>query len=53
MAWHYKKYANEQLPSDRVRYEESEKKAKESNLGLWKDDAPIPPWEWRKIHAQK
>lgn len=52
MAWHYKKYANEQSADDRVRYAEAEKNARESMAGLWQDDSPVPPWEWRHSRAK-
>ena len=48
MAWHYKKYQNEQSASDRAVYSETELKAKSLKLGLWTDDSPMPPWEFRK-----
>lgn len=25
-----------------------EKKAREARIGLWQDEAPLPPWSWRK-----
>ena len=48
MAWHYKKYQNEQSVSDRALYSETELKSKSLKLGLWTDDTPMPPWEFRK-----
>jgi endonuclease YncB( thermonuclease family) len=48
MAWHYKKYQNEQSVSDRAVYNETELKSKSLKLGLWSDDTPMPPWEFRK-----
>lgn len=48
MAWHYKKYQNEQSATDRAVYSETESKSKSLRLGLWADDAPMPPWEFRK-----
>ena len=48
MAWHYKKYQNEQSLSDRALYSETELKSKSLKLGLWTDDTPMPPWEFRK-----
>jgi endonuclease YncB( thermonuclease family) len=48
MAWHYKKYQNEQSVSDRALYSETELKSKSLKLGLWSDDTPMPPWEFRK-----
>lgn len=51
MAWHYKKYQNEQTEGDRTSYAEAEERAKSAKLGLWSDNAPVPPWDWRR--AQK
>jgi endonuclease YncB( thermonuclease family) len=48
MAWHYKKYQNEQSVSDRALYSETELKSQSLKLGLWTDDTPMPPWEFRK-----
>ncbi len=41
-AWHYKRY------SDRQDYAEAEKQARNAGIGLWADESPTPPWEWRK-----
>ena len=49
MAWHYKKYQNEQSLTDRELYSSTEIKVKNSKLGLWKDVETIPPWEFRRI----
>lgn len=51
MAWHYKHYQREQSESDRIAYAEAEKKAMQDRIGLWQDDKPAPPWDWR--HQQK
>ena len=48
MAWHYKKYQNEQSVSDRALYSETELTSQSLKLGLWTDDTPMPPWEFRK-----
>lgn len=42
MAWHFKKY------DKNPKWAELENKARDERRGLWKDDKPIPPWEWRK-----
>jgi len=47
MAWHYKKYINEQPPEDRDVYSSAELKAQAGHLGLWLDEGPVPPWVWR------
>ena len=42
MAWVYRKYTN-----DKALYE-LESRAKKERLGLWLEENPIPPWEWRR-----
>lgn len=48
MAWHYKKYQKEQSPADRLIYASAEEQARSRRAGLWRDDNPTPPWEYRK-----
>ncbi len=47
MAWHYKQYQRDQALADRAAYAEAELGARSAKRGLWKDAAPVPPWEWR------
>jgi endonuclease YncB( thermonuclease family) len=47
LAWHFKKYANEQAEEDRLRYAFAEDEARARKAGLWSAPNPIPPWEWR------
>ena len=47
LAWWYRRYANKQSDEDRGRYR-SEEEARLRKRGLWMDEAPVPPWEWRK-----
>lgn len=47
LAWWYRKYAKEQPPQDRGRYESDELEAKVKRLELWADSDPMPPWDWR------
>jgi len=47
MAWHYKKYERDQNPEDRAAYALAEKKARDIRLGLWADEAPIEPAQFR------
>lgn len=47
-AWHYKKYEKEQTHDDRISYGEAERTARVARFGLWQDQEPLPPWEWRK-----
>ena len=48
LAWHYKKYQGEQSVEDRGAYGVAEVEAKEKLLGLWEDDEPMAPWDWRR-----
>ena len=48
LAWHYKKYAHEQSEEDRERYAFAELEARARRAGLWRDPAPVAPWEWRR-----
>lgn len=42
LAWHFKKYSNSN------EYAVLEENARILKVGLWQDENPIPPWEWRK-----
>ena len=48
LAWHYKQYEREQSPADRQSYAAAEVEARTAKLGLWRDAAPLPPWEFRR-----
>lgn len=48
LAWHYKKYQDEQPLEDRSTYSETEAEARRARRGLWRDETPIPPWLWRQ-----
>lgn len=47
LAWHFKKYEDEQPAEDRRTYAAAEQKARAANLGLWKDETPVAPGDWR------
>jgi len=47
-AWHYRAYAGEQSPVDRESYSAAENDARARSAGLWRDVAPMPPWDHRK-----
>jgi endonuclease YncB( thermonuclease family) len=47
MAWWYRKYAKEQTSQQRANYEAAEATAKAGRVGLWSEDDPMPPWDWR------
>ena len=48
LTWWYRAYSKEQSPEDRGRYESEENEARQRKRGLWVDDAPVPPWDWRR-----
>jgi endonuclease YncB( thermonuclease family) len=48
MAWHFKRYENEQGAEDRAAYSAAEEEARQAGRGLWRDRSPVPPWEWRE-----
>jgi len=49
-AWHYKKYQHEQSVEDRQLYADAENKARNERLGLWRENNPNPPWEYRRLY---
>lgn len=48
MAWVYVKYASKHSP-----LYELETNAKTTRRGLWADNDPVPPWEWRKAKSTR
>lgn len=48
LAWHYKRYADEQDPGARSAYAAAQEAAERARRGLWSDPEPVPPWDWRK-----
>ncbi len=47
-AWFYKKYQNELVLQDRLYYLHAQEAAELGRLGLWSDEQPTPPWDFRK-----
>ena len=47
LAWHYKDYSDSKVLS------ETEEQARMEKIGLWSDNNPTPPWEWRKSKRKK
>jgi endonuclease YncB( thermonuclease family) len=41
MAWHYKHFTESKTLA------ESEEEARKAKIGLWADEKPVAPWEWR------
>lgn len=53
MAWWYRKYAPEQIPEERRRYELAEAEAKAKQIGLWRVPDHVAPWDWRRGIGRK
>ncbi len=49
-AWHFKKYQHEQSLEDRRLYADAENQARNNGLGLWRENNPNPPWEYRRLY---
>ena len=47
LAWHYKQYARDQAPADRLAYSDAESLARAAQKGLWREATAIPPWDFR------
>jgi endonuclease YncB( thermonuclease family) len=45
LAWHYEHHARE-----RDDFADAEKAARREGRGLWADEDPVPPWDWRRQH---
>ena len=46
-AWHFVKY------SDSEKLATAERSAREARLGLWVEESPVPPWEFRALKKNK
>ncbi len=42
LAWWYRKYSDDKVLLD------AERAAREAHRGLWADESPVSPWDWRK-----
>jgi endonuclease YncB( thermonuclease family) len=47
MAWHYKQFTKSETLAT------AEEKARNAKSGLWADEKPTPPWEWRHSNNEK
>ncbi len=47
LAWHFTRYSNDE------RLAAAEREARAAQRGLWRDPAPVPPWEWRASEAER
>jgi endonuclease YncB( thermonuclease family) len=51
LAWHFKQYERDQSQEDRRIYNQAEEGARREKRGLWRDAAPVPPWNFRHPNA--
>ncbi len=47
LAWHFTRY------SDDKRLAAAEREARAARVGLWADEAPVAPWDWRAGEADR
>lgn len=47
LAWHYKQYSKDEQLAD------FERTARVQRKGLWADNEPVAPWDWRKHKRKK
>jgi endonuclease YncB( thermonuclease family) len=48
LAWHYKQYDKDLRRADKQLYAEAQKAASLKGIGLWRDAAPVAPWDFRR-----
>lgn len=48
LAWHAEPYAKEQTTIERATFQSLQRAAQDEKRGLWQDEAPLPPWEFRR-----
>jgi endonuclease YncB( thermonuclease family) len=47
LAWHFRRYRADQTPVEFARYARAEQAARSDRRGLWREDSPEPPWDFR------
>jgi endonuclease YncB( thermonuclease family) len=53
LAWHYKAYEREQDVEDRSVYANAEYEAQQGKVGLWTEQEPLAPWDFRSRKRQR
>jgi micrococcal nuclease len=46
-AWLFTRYAHQLTQRDRTAYDRAEASARSARRGLWQDQRPVPPWDYR------
>jgi endonuclease YncB( thermonuclease family) len=52
MAWFYRQYAQDMPAVKYAVYDAAENYAKSNKLGLWGDENPVSPWDYRRDHPR-
>jgi endonuclease YncB( thermonuclease family) len=52
LSWVYRQYLKELTENEARNYLEAEESAKANKRGLWSEENPTPPWEWRKARKK-
>lgn len=52
-AWHYQQYAKDQPSGDFRAYEQAQLDANARHDGLWRDTAPVAPWDFRRQQRRR
>lgn len=50
LAWHYSQYCKAEFCTE---WKNHEMRARQKQLGLWKDKQPVEPWNFRKMNRRK
>lgn len=53
LAWFYRQYEQELFDDDRQSYDRAESEARESRRGLWVDQRPVAPWDFRAAERRR
>lgn len=53
LAWLYVKYLGELTAEDRLRYQSAQEEAQQAKVGLWKQDTPKEPWNFRNESLER
>jgi endonuclease YncB( thermonuclease family) len=48
VAWHFKRYEEEQPLEDRLAYAQAESEARADQRGIWREPQPVAPWQFRR-----
>lgn len=53
LAWVYVKYLGELSAEDRFKYQSAQEAAQQAKVGLWKQDTPEEPWNFRNESLER